>query len=387
LAALVRRHPDAIHHLSENRRQADPDEREALEQLRDGDTSQAVAWYRSNDRIRAIPNRAECLQRAADAWASDVAAGHDAALLAWRRANVAELNALARDWMDVTGRLSGPELTTPDGLAYRAGDRVVALAPDRPTGLVTSQTGTIHSVDPESQEVLVGLEDGRQVTLTGDQLSADRLGHGYATTVHRSQGATVDRTHLYADGGGRELAYVGMSRARQTSTAYVVADDVDQASEDLGRDWASGRTPVWAIDTGLPDHHHVTDQTASQLTAQQRDSAVAIAYARKAAAARAAEIITRPKPPEELNAARDTLTQARTALADLATGTGSYQGTPIGYVHGQQRQAADTVDQLRWTAEHASEAETAATPPGNFPTPPIESALPANTSMPSSSPK
>ena len=29
-------------------------------------------------------------------------------------------------------------------------------------------------------------------------------------TVHRSQGATVERTHALEDGGGRELAYVKM---------------------------------------------------------------------------------------------------------------------------------------------------------------------------------
>lgn len=35
------------------------------------------------------------------------------------------------------------------------------------------------------------------------------------------QGATVDRAHVFADGGGRELAYVAMSRARESSQVYV----------------------------------------------------------------------------------------------------------------------------------------------------------------------
>jgi len=45
---------------------------------------------------------------------------------------------------------------------------------------------------------------------------------------------------------------VAMSRARHASTAYAVADDLDQAREDLTRDWAVRRTPTWAIDTALP---------------------------------------------------------------------------------------------------------------------------------------
>ena len=252
LAALVARHPDTVHHLSDNRRQVDPGEREALEALRDGDISRAVDWYAGHGRLRPSGDRVGALRAAVDGWAADTAAGAEVALLAWRRANVAELNSRARAWMADTGRLTGPELDVA-GISYRAGDKVVALARDRNAGLVTSQRATISHVDVDTTTVMLRTTDGHQVALTAGQLGADRLGHAYATTVHRFQGATVERAHLYADGGGRELAYVAMSRARQASTAYVVADDLDQTREDLTRDWATRRTPTWAIDTGLPD--------------------------------------------------------------------------------------------------------------------------------------
>lgn len=54
--------------------------------------------------------------------------------------------------------------------------------------------------------------------LRGDEIGADRLAHGFAVTVHRSQGATVERAHALEDGGGRELAYVKMSRATDGTT-------------------------------------------------------------------------------------------------------------------------------------------------------------------------
>src|SRR5205814_6004101 len=82
------------------------------------------------------------------------------------------------------------------------------------------------------------------------------LAYGYAVTVHRSQGATLDVAHHFADGGGRELAYVAMSRARHRTSVHVVADDIDQAVEDLRRDWSSERRPRWAIDTGTPATQH-----------------------------------------------------------------------------------------------------------------------------------
>lgn len=49
----------------------------------------------------------------------------------------------------------------------------------------------------------------------------------------------MQRAHFLEDGGGRELAYVKMSRARDRSTVYAVADNVQQATEDLVREWSA----------------------------------------------------------------------------------------------------------------------------------------------------
>jgi hypothetical protein len=74
-------------------------------------------------------------------------------------------------------------------------------------------------------------------------------------TVHRSQGDTTGTAHRFADGGGRELAYVSMSRAVDRNTVYAVADDLDQARADLVQDWSVERRQRWAIDTGTPTTH------------------------------------------------------------------------------------------------------------------------------------
>jgi len=98
----------------------------------------------------------------------------------------------------------------------------------------------------------VRFDDGRTALLAGEELGSDRLDHAYAVTVHRMQGATVDRAHVFADGGGRELAYVAMSRARGTSHVYVVADDLDQAAEDLTVEWSADRRQRWVLDLDEP---------------------------------------------------------------------------------------------------------------------------------------
>lgn len=187
LHALVTRHPDALHRLVENRRQHDPEERQILAELRDGDIGRAVAWYQQHDRIHPVPDRDAAVQATVDAWAADTAAGKQTAMYAWRRANVAALNQAARAWMEQTGRLHGAEVICPGGQAYRAGDQVVTLAPGPKGSLVTSERGVVEAVDSTAGALVIRTQNGRAVTLAGDQASSERLGYGYATTVHRSQ--------------------------------------------------------------------------------------------------------------------------------------------------------------------------------------------------------
>jgi hypothetical protein len=89
--------------------------------------------------------------------------------------------------------------------------------------------------------VLLRTDEGRLVPFD----PAQGLDHAYATTVHRAQGSTIDTAHLIADGGGRELSYVAMSRARQRTDVHTVADDLDHAVEELTADWSVNRRQRW----------------------------------------------------------------------------------------------------------------------------------------------
>jgi conjugative relaxase-like TrwC/TraI family protein len=252
LQALVDRHTVSVHALRENVRQADPEERTMLAHLRAGNVEQAVNWYADHGRIDTAPDREQALEQTVAAWAKDVADGKQATMMAWRRANVATLNTRARQAMHQAGRLSGPELQVA-GNRYQAGDRIVTLAPSAHGQLVTSQRGQVVAVDPDAGSLTVRMDDGRTHALGADQIGPDKLALGYATTVHRSQGATFDIAHLFADGGGRELGYVAMSRARHTAHVHAVADNVYQAVEDLTWDWSREHRQTWAIDTGTPE--------------------------------------------------------------------------------------------------------------------------------------
>jgi hypothetical protein len=186
-------------------------------------------------------------------------------MMAWRRANVAALNTRAREAMRQAGRLSGPEMHTADNV-YRAGDRIITLAPSAGGQLVTSQRGQVAAVHPDSASLTITTDDGHTHTLGPEQIGPDQLALGYAATVHRSQGATFDTAHLYPDGGGRELGYVAMSRARHTAQVHAVADILYQAVEDLTWGWSRERRQTWAVDSGTPANggHHPLEIEADQ---------------------------------------------------------------------------------------------------------------------------
>lgn len=247
LAALLKRRPELVAELRTNVRQRDLGERNALAELRAGSVPKAVAWYARNDRIRLAPNRLDTLITLTEAWAADIASGQDSALLAWRRRDVEDLNRLARQQWDRLGHLPGDDVKVRGGRYYAVGDRLVALAPNPAVGIVTSEPLTVLDVDENT--LTVNTSDGSAVDITGQGLDTDHLDYGYALTVHRAQGATYDCAHVLAAGGGRELAYVAMSRARDHTTIHATADDLPQAVDDLQSDWSVARHQRWISDT------------------------------------------------------------------------------------------------------------------------------------------
>lgn len=247
----------------------------------------------------------------------------------------------------------GPELACAGGARFRTGDRVVALAPNADAGLVTSERATVRSVDLRTSSIVLRTDDGREVRLSVDEAAAERLGYGYATTVHRSQGSTTARAHLFADGGGRELAYVAMSRAKEGTHAWAVADDLGQAAEDLRRDWSARRTPTWAIDTGLPSSSGSRPGAVAALPMADKARVVAIALAKARDSGNAVGGLRPQGRGEELAEARAGLLSAEQQLSDLQAGSGSYRGTEAGRAASDLVVAREALAGVKWAAEHS----------------------------------
>ncbi len=343
--SLVARYGAAVHVLADNVRQHEVADRAALAELRDGDVAKAVASYARRGPIVVSRDRSSALDAVVSGWAADVAAGHQAAMYAWRRVDVAELNRRGREAWRSLGRLRGDELVAPGGTPYAVGDRVVALAPGAGGSVVTSETGTVAALDAKARALVVRMDDhGDLRRLEAEEIADDRLAHAYAVTVHRSQGSTVQRAHALEDGGGRELAYVKMSRAKERSTVYVVADDVDQATEDLTREWSAERRPAWVIDSGTP----VTDPAAVEVSQRvARPMRDALRRGRLVAERAAIAAVIPPDPSAEIPTVEKDLRRIHRQREDLATGKGRYADRPVGHAVWELGQAEMNVARLK----------------------------------------
>jgi hypothetical protein len=126
--------------LTENRRQTDRWERDALEHLRNGRAGPAVAAYTRHDRVHlGATGDATRTALVRDWWAAGDL--ERAVMIGHRRSDVVDLNRRARELLHDAGELGREPLRLPGG-AFAAGDRVVINAT---TSSAASTTATAPS--------------------------------------------------------------------------------------------------------------------------------------------------------------------------------------------------------------------------------------------------
>jgi hypothetical protein len=151
-------------------------------------------------------------------------------VLAHRRVDVAELNHAIRSARQERGELASERLyqTAEGERAFAAGDRLLFRENNRDLGVKNGMLGTVERADPGRLEIRLdtakGPGQGRSVSVSMADYAA--VDHGYATTIHKAQGATVDRSYVLASGSmDRHLTYVGMTRHREEVRLYAGRDE------------------------------------------------------------------------------------------------------------------------------------------------------------------
>ena len=116
--------------------------------------------------------------------------------------------------------------------AFAPGDRIVFTRNDKELGVKNGMLGTVVIAEANKIAVRLDSDDSSLRRAIFDPRRYSHFDHGYAVTIHKSQGATVDRAYVLASRSMDEsLTYVAMTRHRDTLRLYLRDDD----------------SPVWAI--------------------------------------------------------------------------------------------------------------------------------------------
>lgn len=203
-------------------RQRDDWMRKASLDLARGRVGEALAAYRSEGRVLGSDLKAQAVEHLIVDWNRDYDPAKSMLMLAHLRRDVRMLNVMARDKLVERGILSeGHAFKTADGIRhFDAGDQIVFLKNEGSLGVKNGMIGRVVEAAPNRMSVVVGEGDQRR-QVSVEQRFYNNLDHGYATTIHKSQGATVDRVKVLASLSlDRHLTYVAMTRHREDLALY-----------------------------------------------------------------------------------------------------------------------------------------------------------------------
>ncbi|MGP4004802.1 MobF family relaxase, partial [Streptomyces sp. 8N706] len=230
-------------------------EAEASLTLRDGeDPHTAFTWYRDRGRIVAGTYQEMC-DAVFTAWRRDTERGRTCLMTAADTASVTALNARAQAWHIASGALdTSRSRPLRHGQSAHVGDIICTRLNRR---RMTVRRDFVKNGDTWRVQ---------RITRTGDlivrhtlhrgriRLPAHYVGKhcelGYASTIHRAQGMTVDTSHALASPrSDREGVYVQLTRGARTNRLYLALDNAENLPHVLHQIASRRRAQLSATET------------------------------------------------------------------------------------------------------------------------------------------
>jgi Ti-type conjugative transfer relaxase TraA len=196
--------------------------RDASLDLARGNVGKAVDAYRAHGHMRGSGLKAQAVESLIADWERDYDPSKTSLILAHLRRDVRMLNEMARSRLVERGVVAdGFAFKTEDGIRrFATGDQIVFLKNEGSLGVKNGMLAKVLEAAPGRLVAEIGSDENRrQVTI--EHRFYNNLDHGYATTIHKSQGATVDRVKVLASLSlDRHLTYVAMTRHREDLAVY-----------------------------------------------------------------------------------------------------------------------------------------------------------------------
>lgn len=272
---LVDREIGAVH-LDELFRFKNPEEAAATLSLREPPlvgTDKPFEWYKENNRVVAGDTDA-MIEDVFRKYSADVTAGKQSIMIASTNETVTRLNDLAQAHAIEHGQVStgAGAVALHNSSRAHVGDTIVTRKNARRLVVNSGQDFVkngdlwrVNDLHDDGRITAQHIQHGGKVTLPAHYVEQS-VELGYASTIHRAQGSTVDTAHALVDAAtDRAGAYVALTRGRENNQLYVALADGEKRDDVLDRI------------TGAYERDLTVHESVDQLRAEHRNLATLIA--------------------------------------------------------------------------------------------------------------
>jgi Ti-type conjugative transfer relaxase TraA len=283
--------------LSTIQRQRDDADRQVSRLTREGKATEALENLSQRGRVHVSNDAADARRAAAAAYLSSIESGKSSIVVSGTRKDVRLINSAIRSRLQERGAIGAEsvKMTTAYGeRSFSERDRVIfgekhrfGARDDQARSVWNGATGTVVSIAKTEDgrgAMSVKLDHSGEVVRV-DPAQMDKVDHGYATTVHKAQGATVDHAHWVTGSmNSKELSYVAVTRAREETHVYTTREQLARETTDTGqvrkselerdmaRSSAKDTSTAYRMHEGS-DRDQASDRSTSQVDRLDRDGA------------------------------------------------------------------------------------------------------------------
>ena len=236
-------------------------------------TDKPFSWYLENDRVVAGSADA-MIEDVFHKYSADIQAGKKSIMIASTNEAVTKLNDLAQAHAIEHGQVStgAGAVALHNSSRAHVGDTIVTRQNARRLIVNSGQDfvkngdlWTVTDLHDDGRITAQHTDHGGKVTLPAGYVQ-ESVELGYAATIHRAQGSTVDTAHALVDAStDRAGAYVALTRGRENNQLYISLADGEKRDDVLDRI------------TGAYERDLTVHETVDQLRAEHRNLATLIA--------------------------------------------------------------------------------------------------------------
>ena len=296
---LRRRHGSA--EITEVTRQQVDWQRQAARDLAEGRVEAAVSAFAEHGAISWTRKQDEARSALVERWKVDTAAEPAATrfVFAYTNKDVDRLNVDLRAVRRERGELGEDHrFTTKHGeAAFAVGDRVQFSDTLRSAKIYNGNAGTVMGIDADTGVIRATLDgsgaQGREVVWSASEFAGFR--HGYAGTIYKGQGKTLDHTYLLHTEHWRQASsYVALTRQRESARIFAASEtarDVRELAWQMSRVEVRSASVAWATADELKPELR---QRAEEGQGKPEAEAIVVRAGREVAKARESRVAATP---------------------------------------------------------------------------------------------